>query len=415
MSRLLTTMQMLTGSVSKILDKSPSWDGSDNMASSEGLGSQSLHGRHILENGNTPVEEPLCFGFLGSTRGENSHIRQEVLQEPNEPIDATTIRSEAQSLQISSLPHQIPNIWTFEYQMGPQPYIDAFSANQHTSVILGQDWTHSNSPFSDHIQVLQNLLRNKLELMPTVLDDCGKTLYQSISIVLAMFNSITRPDVMIWYAQTRFYHIIELTAWEMYPSSRTFEKLHERYRPTDIQLRHPHPRVIDWIPFPSIRDRLIQLHAANPQIDQIFCDAVSGYVVEALMSDLVIGAPRIKAYIRVTDLITSMSSSAGNRGTGTPVRLPAPDATTLFKSPECARMVFQRLNMDRGASYYKIDPAFFGKYPELYDQTSDIAATGIPLRPELQIGLSYPKPLDSLMIRTYRSFIEFSLNAVMDT
>ena len=230
-----------------------------------------------------------------------------------------------------------------------------------------------------------------------------------------MFNSITRPDVIIWYAQTRFYHIIELTAWEMYPSTSTFQKLHQRYRPTDIQLRHPHPRVIDWIPFSSIRDRLIQLHAANPLIDQIFCDAVSGYVVETLMSELVIGAPPIKAYIRVTDLITSMSSSPGNRGTGAPATLPAPDATTLFKSPECARMVFQQLNMDRGASYYKIDPAFFGKYPELYDQTSDVAASGIPLRPELQIRLSYPKPLDSQMIGTYRSFIDFSLNAVMDT
>lgn len=230
-----------------------------------------------------------------------------------------------------------------------------------------------------------------------------------------MFNSITRPDVMIWYAQTRFYHIIELTAWTMYPSIATFEKLHHRYRPTDIQQRLSHPRVIDWIPFPSIRDKLIQLHAANPQIDQIFCDAVTGYVVETLLSDLVIGAPPVKAYIRVTDLITSMSSGPRNTAPETSATLPAPTAAALFKSPDCARLVFQKLNMDRGASYYKIDPAFFGKYPELYDQTSDIAATGIPLKPEVQICLSYPKPLDPVMHGTYRSFIDFSLNAVMET
>lgn len=226
-----------------------------------------------------------------------------------------------------------------------------------------------------------------------------------------MFNSITRPDVMIWYAKTRFYHIIELTAWTMYPSMATFEKLHHRYRPTAIQGRIPHPRVIDWIPFPSIRDKLIQLHAANPQIDQIFVDAVTGYVVETLLSDLVLNAPPIKAYIRVTDLITSMQSSNSSSSSST---LPAPSAAALF-SPSFARLVFRTLNMDRGASYYKIDPAFFGKYPELYDSAADIAATGIPLKPEVQICLSYPKPLDPVMHGTYRSFIDFSLNAVMET
>lgn len=243
----------------------------------------------------------------------------------------------------------------------------------------------------------------------------NRSLYQSISVVLAMFNSITRPDVMIWYAQTRFYHIIELTAWIMFPSARTFEKLHERYRPTDIQNRIPHPRVIDWIPFPSIRDKLIQLHAANPQIDQIFCDAVTGYVVEASLSDLVVGAAPTKAYIRVTDLITCMNTGSNQEGSSLHATLPAPDVETLFKSPACARLVFQKLNMDRGASYYKIDPAFFGKYPELYDSNSNIAASGIPLKPETQIRLSYPSPLDPLMYGTYRSFIEFSLNAFVGT
>ena len=96
--------------------------------------------------------------------------------EPDEPSRSGSLGRDAQSLQIGSLPQQIPSIWTFEYQMGPQPYIDAFAASQHSSVMLGQDWTHSNSPFSDHIQVLQHLLKNKLEMMPAGLEDSGKTL-----------------------------------------------------------------------------------------------------------------------------------------------------------------------------------------------------------------------------------------------
>lgn len=228
-------------------------------------------------------------------------------------------------------------------------------------------------------------------------------------MVLSMFNSMTRPDVMAWYAKTRFYHIIELTAWQLYPSTATFNKLHPRYRPTKAQIENVHPGIIDWIPFPSIRDRLIQLHSANPHIDQIFCDAVTGYVVEALMSDLILGAPQITVYVRVTDLINTMSSSSGDDSTT--AILPAPDISTLFSSPAYARAAFNKMNMDKGAGIYKIDPAFFEKYPELWDQAGDLTASGMPLKPKYQKILTYPKPLDPSTVETYRSFIDFSMDA----
>ncbi|KAI8210080.1 hypothetical protein K4K52_012729 [Colletotrichum sp. SAR 10_76] len=297
---------------------------------------------------------------------------------------------------ISPLYNQIPNIWSFEYQTGVEPYQAAMAATQESSLVLRKNWTLSNSPFSDHIQLLQRLI------------------YQPVLMVLSMFNSMTRPDVMAWYAKTRFFHIIELTAWQLYPSAATFDKLHQRYRPTEAQMKHPHPRVIDWIPFPCIRDRLIQLHAANPHIDQIFCDAVTGYVVETIMSDLVRGAPDVTVYIRVTDLITAMSTTAADEDadtTTTAVTLPAPDVTALFSSPAYARAAFKQLNMDKGASYYKIDPAFYAKYPELFDHANDLTATGVPLRPRSQKVLTYPRPLDASTVETYRSFIDFSLDA----
>ncbi|KAF4839183.1 hypothetical protein CGCTS75_v000419 [Colletotrichum tropicale] len=317
---------------------------------------------------------------------------------------------------ISPLYNQIPNIWSFEYQTGVEPYQAAMAATQESSLVLRKNWTLSNSPFSDHIQLLQRLLKSKLAAsgfspkgQPSM-----QGIYQPVLMVLSMFNSMTRPDVMAWYAKTRFFHIIELTAWQLYPSAATFDKLHQRYRPTEAQMKHPHPRVIDWIPFPSIRDRLIQLHAANPHIDQIFCDAVTGYVVETTMSDLVRGAPDVTVYIRVTDLITAMSTTATDEDadtTTTAATLPAPDVTALFSSPAYARAAFKQLNMDKGASYYKIDPAFYAKYPELFDHANDLTATGVPLRPRSQKVLTYPRPLDASTVETYRSFIDFSLDA----
>jgi hypothetical protein len=234
-------------------------------------------------------------------------------------------------------------------------------------------------------------------------------------MVLSLFNSLTRPDVMRWYAKTRFYHIVNLTAWQIYPCTRTYEEIHPQYRPTKLQLQCQYPTVIDWIPFPSIRDRLIQLHSANSQIDQIFCDAVSSYVVEAWMSDLIQNAPAIKAYIRVTDLVPNIDFTSPVSEDELVTALPARDAATLFSSPICSRAVFNRLSMNRGISTYKIDPAFFGSYPELYDHNVDIAAKGIPLRPDVQLRLTYPKPLDSQTYHTYRNFIDFSYDAPMCT
>ncbi|GIJ88490.1 hypothetical protein Asppvi_007414 [Aspergillus pseudoviridinutans] len=172
-----------------------------------------------------------------------------------------------------------------------------------------------------------------------------------------------------------------------------------------FQLQHQHPRVIDWIPFPSLRDRLIRLHSANPQIDQIFCDVVSSYTVEACLADLVSGAPKTKVYIRVTDI--AMGAADMKKKIDPYTVLPAPDATSLFSLPECAQAAFTLLNMDHGVSQYKLDPSFFGTYPELFDPGEDIVAQGAPLRPNTQTRLPPPGRLDNLTFQTYRSFMEF--------
>ena len=239
-----------------------------------------------------------------------------------------------------------------------------------------------------------------------------------------MFNSVTRPDVMNWYAKTKFYHIAELTAWQVLPCTLTHSRLHHRYRPTALQttLEGMYPDVVDWIPFSSIRDRIIQLHAANPCIDRIFCDAVSAYVVETALAQLVAGGSPMRVFIRVTDLIAAMSSSSHQQnggehdtGTGTTVSLPAADASTLFSSPQHALLAFKAMRMDCGASHYKVDPTFFGKYPELYDVSDDsIMATGVPLRPDSQQILTSPGHLNASTVDIYRSFIDFSFDAARE-
>lgn len=67
---------------------------------------------------------------------------------------------EAMSGNPSVLDHQqIPNIWSYGYQMGFQPYARALAGSESSSLILRKPWVESNSAFSDHISVLLQLLK----------------------------------------------------------------------------------------------------------------------------------------------------------------------------------------------------------------------------------------------------------------
>jgi threonine aldolase len=47
--------------------------------------------------------------------------------------------------------------------MGMQPYLTAISATEESRMALGKHYPCTNSPFSDHIQLLQRMLKNKLD------------------------------------------------------------------------------------------------------------------------------------------------------------------------------------------------------------------------------------------------------------
>lgn len=79
-------------------------------------------------------------------------------------ISVVTPRSESISERISNLAQEIPSIWSFEYQMGTDPYTRALSSMQSPRMRPDRSWTETNSPFSDHIQTLRMTLKNKVDL-----------------------------------------------------------------------------------------------------------------------------------------------------------------------------------------------------------------------------------------------------------
>lgn len=104
---------------------------------------------------------------------------------------------------------------------------------------------------------------------------------------------------MQWYAKTKFHYTRDMIVWRIRPNVETLARLHPNYQPTMLQLQCRHAAVIDWIPFPIIRDCLIRYHSANPNIDQVIYDIVSSYVVETTLDMIVVNSPSLKVFIRV--------------------------------------------------------------------------------------------------------------------
>jgi hypothetical protein len=63
----------------------------------------------------------------------------------------------------NNLAQQLPSIWSFEYQMGTEPYANALAGTGTACITRGRNWIETNSPFSDHIHALQRLLKGKVE------------------------------------------------------------------------------------------------------------------------------------------------------------------------------------------------------------------------------------------------------------
>lgn len=171
MSRLLATVQLLSDSVSKTLD------GTTGDATVEEVEEDELE-RDDSEQ--TYRTEPFVGPSLQTPVGMDSFTTAPdsfsliECSPSGEYLTLTASHLLTRTVEMinvsgtSPLCQQIPNIWNFEYQMGMQPYLDAISATEESGIMLGKEWTLSNSPFSDHIQLLQRLLKTKLNALGLV-------------------------------------------------------------------------------------------------------------------------------------------------------------------------------------------------------------------------------------------------------
>ncbi|KAM0130282.1 hypothetical protein ACHAP3_007421 [Botrytis cinerea] len=359
---------------------------------------------------------------------------------------------------------------TYEQMMGTVQY-NSYLGNES---LIAQEQTlqinHTNSPFSDHITVFENVLRQKLSKSTALIrsnERCAPLLFEhdpvgnlvstrteliigsvlnSAYIMLSTFICASWPAMATWHCATKAHvPVTKVITYHVNPTAATYADLvtNGAWVPTKIQMSIPHPAIIDWVPFPSLRDKLIVCYSANPCLDQIICEIGTSYVVEADVSKLVMGAGAATGNIGVWDLVRSMSggtkesafASEDNiswdeicrasfelnkqmRGgnvlqdiTMEPLApLPAPNVAALFNSKQMALSTFVALGMNQGVAQYKLDPAFFERHPELYDGSAGIVANGARLRPSDHFPMPRPRILNEGVLNCYRNLAAWALD-----
>lgn len=251
--------------------------------------------------------------------------------------------------------------------------------------------------------------------------------------MLLTFVSMSWQSMTAWHTYTRAHlPLIELMAWRMYKVPETYFKIVPSYRPTKLQMAVSHPSIIDWIPWPSLRDKLILHHSANPCLDSLICDIGNSYVVPADLSLLVKCPQSVLGYVGVWDLIRAIAPEATqvldrslpavipevinnmDADMMETLTLPAQNANALFSSKVLAAQAFKAMGMDRGAFNFRLDPAFFQRHPELYDNKSNLMAQGMALRPDLIAQMPVPRELDSSVLGQYQEMSKYVVDMALN-
>lgn len=229
-------------------------------------------------------------------------------------------------------------------------------------------------------------------------------------------------------------------AWRLNPTAELFAGIDPAFRPTKLQLAVPHPAIIDWVPFATLRDKLILFYSASPALDDLICEMGNSYVMEGDLSRLIAGLSPTRGYVGVWDLVRAIAPEAAAASSNpastnlcqtnfdnspdtvddfdddddeeeTPhhTTLPAPDATALFSSKVLALEAFKMMGMHTGPGNFLLDPVFFERHPELYDPQADIIARGVPLRPGERKLITTPRPMDAGVLGRYKELSSWSI------
>jgi hypothetical protein len=196
----------------------------------------------------------------------------------------------------------------------------------------------------------------------------------------------------VWYFETMgLWKLYPITRWRISPTIENYFAVQPRFRPTKLQLSKFHWPIIDWNPFPTVRDRMIE-HAHEIDLNEVILTSMRSYCLEVEVdtsedttlsahaeSSLQPGASQSQnaqgqwRYYRLQDYINYVSE----RDRSAP---PSPERPRKHMSKTLeAKFVLSLNSVD---TFYKLESSFFERFPMLYCEEAVARGTYTPIYEE---------------------------------
>jgi hypothetical protein len=127
-----------------------------------------------------------------------------------------------------------------------------------------------------YILVLGQVLQRPELQTPT---QRGRQLRQKVGIegVLWAVREAWPQAEHFWKVTASFQGFLQSELWRNFPAMAEYRFLHPAYRPTPTQLSTPHSPIIDWLPWPDLRDQVIH-HQDQLDVDLVCKLAIQNVV-----------------------------------------------------------------------------------------------------------------------------------------
>jgi hypothetical protein len=211
----------------------------------------------------------------------------------------------------------------------------------------------------------------------------------------------------MWFGSFCYAFAEHMLFWRASSTTMLKKRLPPYLIPTELQKTTRHPPMISWICIEQLREQIIQHTYLDRDFDLIWIDCMAYAVVEVEdLSSIFTGVEPGRGFLgvwNIFDVLSEAKSPNNHRGSIPQTsetfpelaaldsagllrvyRMPLPDqpeiayGTTpklrswvpvspqdLFSSPELARKLYYHLKLYESHKTWKIDPAFFDKYPNL--------------------------------------------------
>ncbi|EXJ63774.1 hypothetical protein A1O7_00109 [Cladophialophora yegresii CBS 114405] len=303
----------------------------------------------------------------------------------------------------SNLKRKRPFQYSGRTSLLDQPFVQPLSG---LNLVMGYNTSLPRSRMDMYITAQRQLVRCCSE--KTVLDHARQ-------------RAIT-AEAVLWVATFRGFLYAEL--WRNFPCERSYTQLPPAYRPTRAQLAIPHSPMIDWMPWPDVRDMAIKFQD-QIDLDDLFRVAIHNLVAhrrglgrrrQSFQQDVLDSSRRIieevsdETSFRVWDVVCLEIVRSTNRLAAEP---------GLEKRPVLRTPELRALSRAYDLQYdefdtQKLDDGFFEAYPCLY---ADTAASGWKVKrfPNLrQVDVGRPVSLTRPAVFRLKSKIEAMVGAPIE-